>query len=205
MSENGQSVPAKVARDLEAVLLSAGRAVPAARLGVALGMVKAPEGDEEPREDAGVAAAITGMVAQLNGHYEKTGASFRIESVAGGYRLMTLPAHAGAVAAYQRDRATHKLSRAAVETLAVIAYRQPVTRAELESIRGVSCGEILKTLLERRLVTIKGRAEELGRPMLYGTTKQFLDAFGLGSVADLPAMVELKPPAAEPKAEQGTA
>ena len=79
-----------------------------------------------------------------------------------------------------------RLSRAALETLSIIAYRQPVTRASLEAIRGVACGEILRALLERRLVMIKGRAEELGRPMLYGTTKHFLDVFGLSSLKDLP-------------------
>lgn len=190
--------PPRIARDLEAVLLSAGRAVPVGRLAAALGLVKAPAPDEEPREEPRSAAAVAGLVAQLNAHYEGTGASFRVEHVAGGYRLMTTSAHAGAVAAYQRDRAAHKLSRAAVETLAVIAYRQPVTRAELEAIRGVSCGDVLKSLLDRRLVTIKGRAEELGRPMLYATTRQFLDAFGLASVADLPSIAELKPVPAPP-------
>ena len=84
-----------------------------------------------------------------------------------------------------------KLSRAAIETLAIIAYRQPVTRAELEAIRGVACGEVLKSLVERRLVTITGRAEELGRPMLYGTTRQFLDHFGLATLKDLPAPADL--------------
>ena len=83
--------------------------------------------------------------------------------------------------------------RAAVETLAIIAYKQPITRAQLEAIRGVSCGEVIKSLMDRRIITIKGRAEELGRPMLYGTTRQFLDHFGLASIKDLPTVQELKP------------
>lgn len=137
------------------------------------------------------AADVEAAIASLNADYERTGRSFRIEKVAGGYRLMTLPEFAPVIAAHQKARASTRLSKAAIETLAIIAYRQPVTRAEVEAIRGVACGETIKTLMERRLVTIKGRAEEVGRPMLYGTTKQFLDAFGLSSLKDLPATGEL--------------
>jgi segregation and condensation protein B len=86
------------------------------------------------------------------------------------------------------------LSRAGLESLAIIAYRQPVTRAQLEAIRGVACGEVLRTLMDRRLITIKGRAEELGRPLLYATTKEFLDAFGLSSIKDLPSVGDLSGP-----------
>ena len=85
-----------------------------------------------------------------------------------------------------RSRASTRLSKPALETLAIIAYRQPITRAELEAIRGVACGEVVRSLMERKMVKITGRAEELGRPMLYGTTRQFLDTFGLSSVKDLP-------------------
>jgi segregation and condensation protein B len=132
-------------------------------------------------------------VKSLNETYEQTGRSFRIEAVSGGFRVMTLPKFAPQIAVLHRRQASAKLSRASVETLAIIAYKQPITRAELEAIRGVSCGEVLKSLIDRRLVTIKGRAEELGRPMLYGTTKTFLDHFGLASVKDLPTLAELKP------------
>jgi len=112
---------------------------------------------------------------------------------------MTLPDHAAAIAAFHGAASQSKLSRAAVETLAIIAYRQPVTRATLEAIRGVACGEVVRTLLERKLIAIAGRAEELGRPMLYATSKQFLDAFGLASNKDLPALSDLglATPAAE--------
>ena len=85
-----------------------------------------------------------------------------------------------------------RLSRAATETLAIIAYHEPVSRAEIEAIRGVSCGEVLRSLMERHLIKIVGRAEELGRPMLYGTTKAFLELFGLASLKDLPKAEELK-------------
>lgn len=144
--------------------------------------------------DAAAIDAITDAIASLNTDYERTGRAFRIEEVAGGYRVLTLPAFAPAVAAYQKSRQSSRLTRASIETLAIIAYRQPITRAELEAIRGVSCGEVLRSLMERRLVTMKGRAEEVGRPMLYGTTKQFLDVFGLASIKDLPTIQELKLP-----------
>ena len=129
--------------------------------------------------------------ALLNEQYDEQKRAFRIEEISGGYRLMTRPEHASIVAAMHRSRATTRLSKPALETLSIIAYRQPITRAELEAIRGVACGEVVRTLMDRRLVKITGRAEELGRPMLYGTTRQFLDTFGLASVKDLPKPEEL--------------
>ncbi|MCW5775102.1 MAG: SMC-Scp complex subunit ScpB [Phycisphaeraceae bacterium] len=185
-------VPAEVAEaltaPLEAVLLSVDRPVPASRLAEVLGVVPDGAGAREALRSEGV---IRSGVEALNAEYERSGRAFRIESVAGGYRLMTLPRHAGVVSRFHGSRASSRLSRAALETLAVIAYRQPVTRAEVEAIRGVACGEVLRTLLERRLIAITGRAEELGRPMLYGTSRQFLDAFGLASIKDLPTVAEL--------------
>jgi segregation and condensation protein B len=129
---------------------------------------------------------IAEAIENLNTQYREQGRAFAIEHVSGGYRMMTLPEHAPVIAAMHRSRATTRLSKPALETLAIIAYRQPITRAELEAIRGVACGEVVRTLMDRRLVKITGRAEELGRPMLYGTTRQFLDTFGLASVKDLP-------------------
>jgi len=130
-------------------------------------------------------------VRLLNETYDETGRVFRIERIADGYRVMTRPEYATAIAAMHRARASTRLSRPALETLSIVAYRQPVTRAELESIRGVGCGEVLRALLDRHMVKIVGRAEELGRPMLYGTTRQFLDTFGLASIKDLPNTEEL--------------
>lgn len=134
---------------------------------------------------------IARSVEMLNAEYAATGRVFRIELVAGGYRLMTLPEHAGVIATLNGVSASSRLSRAAVESLAIIAYRQPVTKAHLEAIRGVSCGEVIRSLQERGLITMVGRAEELGRPMLYGTTKRFLETFGLSSVKDLPSAADL--------------
>jgi segregation and condensation protein B len=204
--------PDRLASAVEAILLTLDKPVPAIRLAEALGLATppppAPAESENAPEDAkprrrrskpkddgsGGVAAIESAVADLNRAYEFTNRSFRVEAVAGGYRIMTLPAFAPVLAAFHRSRASARLSRAAVETLAIIAYKQPITRATLEAIRGVSCGEVLRSLMERRLVVIKGRAEELGRPILYGTSKEFLDAFGLASLKDLPTATELQGP-----------
>lgn len=129
---------------------------------------------------------IADAINALNEQYVESGRAFTIESVSGGYRMMTRAEHAPVIAAMHRSRASTRLSKPALETLAIIAYRQPITRAELEAIRGVACGEVVRSLMERKMVKITGRAEELGRPMLYGTTRQFLDTFGLSSVKDLP-------------------
>lgn len=175
--------PALVAPSIEAVLFSLDKPANGSKIAESLG-----------RRFPGVdVRTVREAVDALNAQYEQSGRAFRIEQVAGGYRVMTLPEHAEAVAAFHAARANTRLSRAAVETLAVVAYRQPVTRVQIESIRGVACGEVLRTLLERRLIAIVGRAEELGRPMLYGTTRQFLELFGLSSVKDLPAVGDLAP------------
>lgn len=186
-----------IAASIEAVLLSLDRPVSAARLAAGLGLIRAPQAEPdgvpavEPELTPAAGVRIRRAVEELNASYAASGRCYRIELVAGGYRIMLLPEHAGTVAAFHAARGSQRLSRPAVETLAVIAYRQPITRAQLEAIRGVSCGEVLRSLVERRLVTITGRAEELGRPLLYGTTRQFLAAFGLASLKDLPAVGEL--------------
>lgn len=185
-------LPALDDGDVEAVIFSLGRPTGPERLAVALGATSADAGEGKPGPmPAGWERAVAASIDRLNAVYESSGRSFRIEHVAGGYRVMTLPRHAPALARLHQERSAGKLTKPAVETLAIIAYRQPITRAKLEAIRGVSCGEVLKTLLERRLITVSGRAEELGRPMLYATTRQFLDAFGLSSLRDLPAPGEL--------------
>ncbi len=174
---------------IEAMLLTSDRPIAPAKMAEVLALAGVCP------EETATAKAVEGVIGDLNARYEQAGCAFRIEQVAGGWRVMTLPEYSGVLAAFGRLRTPTRLSRAAVETLAIIAYRQPITRAKLESIRGVACGEVAKTLMERKLVAIVGRAEELGRPMLYGTTKHFLDTFGLASIKDLPATGELPMPA----------
>ena len=166
---------------IEAVLLTLDKPTSAVRLAEALHV---------ETDDTSGRKSIEQAIEDLNEQYAQTGRSFRIEKIAGGYRLMTLAQFAPVVAAFHVARSKAKLSRPAIETLAIVAYKQPITRADLESIRGVSCGDVLRSLIDRRLITITGRAEELGRPMLYGTTKDFLDVFGLSSVKDLPPVTE---------------
>jgi segregation and condensation protein B len=134
------------------------------------------------------------QIAELNELYEQNGQAFRIEEVAGGFQMLTLPEYNTWLTKLLRARNESKLSPAALETLAIVAYKQPVLRADIEGIRGVQCGETLNRLREMNLIKIVGRAEDLGRPMLYGTTKRFLEVFGLADLDGLPQVEQLKPP-----------
>jgi segregation and condensation protein B len=149
--------------------------------------------DVVPGLDADDARAL---VLELGREYEEQGRAFEIWEVAGGYQLRTRPEYASYLRLLHRERPL-RLSRAALETLAVVAYRQPVTRAEIEAVRGVEVDAVIRSLLERQLVRIAGHREVPGRPMLYATTKRFLEVFGLGRLEDLPTlreMEELLPP-----------
>ncbi|MCO8121725.1 SMC-Scp complex subunit ScpB [Stieleria sp. TO1_6] len=128
------------------------------------------------------------LVRQLNQIYDDLGRSVRIEKVAGGFRMLTRAAYAPWLARLGHLPAAVRLSSPMMETLAVVAYRGPVSRADVEAIRGVACGELLRQLMERDLIRIAGRSEELGRPYLYDTTKHFLQLFGLASIDALPAI-----------------
>lgn len=128
------------------------------------------------------------LVREVNRLYDSLGRAIRVESVAGGYRMMTRPAIAPWLVRLGHLPPVTQLSSPMMETLTVVAYRQPVSRADVEAIRGVNCGELLRQLLERDLIRIAGRGEELGRPYLYGTTKRFLQLFGLSGADALPAI-----------------
>jgi segregation and condensation protein B len=144
-------------------------------------------------------AAVRAHIEKLNEKYEECGLAFRIEAIAGGFQMMTLAAFRPWLVRLNRQRSETRLSDAALETLAIIAYKQPIIRADVEAIRGVACGEVIGRLREMGLVRIVGRAEIVGRPMLYGTTRRFLDVFGLADLDDLPPMEALKlRPAREP-------
>jgi segregation and condensation protein B len=131
------------------------------------------------------------IVAELNYEYQREGRAFEILPVAGGYQFFTRRDFSGVLRRLSVARARTRLSRAALETLAVVAYRGPVTRAEIDEIRGVDCGGVLRTLLDRHLLAVKGRAQVLGRPLLYVTTPEFLKHFGLSDLSDLPCDSEL--------------
>lgn len=158
---------------------------------------------DESLTDARLAKIVETSVKQvrqciknLNDKYQANNHAFRIEQIAGGYQMLTLSSYNHWLKQLLRARSDSKLSPAALETLAIIAYKQPVIRADIEVIRGVAAGEVIRSLCYKGLVKIVGRAEILGRPMLYGTTKKFLEVFGLNTLKDLPKIEELKKPPA---------
>ena len=126
------------------------------------------------------------IVRHLNEQYDQTGRAFRVEEVGGGFQLMTRPVFSQWLRRFEHIPNAKRLSSPAMETLSVIAYEQPATRADVEAIRGVGCGEVLRQLMERDMVKIAGRSEDLGRPYLYATTRKFLQAIGLTSLEELP-------------------
>lgn len=130
-------------------------------------------------------------VKQLNAEYEKSGRSFRIKSIAGGYQLFTLPEYDEYLQKFYARRSQNRLTTKALETLAIIAYKQPITRVEIEDIRGVNTDGVMRTLLSRNLVAISGAAPTPGNPFLYKTTRAFLEYFGLKGIKDLPRLKEL--------------
>ena len=177
----------------EALILASPEPIPLARLSSLI-----------PRCQPALARALVG---ELNSEYAERGRAFEIWEVAGGFQLRTLPAFAEYVQASQPERPL-RLSHAALETLAVIAYRQPVTRAEIEHVRGVDAGAVLRSLLERNLLRIAGHREVPGRPLLYATSRRFLEIFGLARIEDLPTLRDLAelapPPAADAEPTQAS-
>ncbi len=135
---------------------------------------------------------IAKSVALLNDGYAEKGSSFRIREIAGGYQYYILSEYVGFVEEMFSRRRKLRLSRAALEAVSIVAYRQPVTRAEIEHIRGVASDGVIRTLLEKNLVTVAGRAATVGKPLQYGTSDEFLKFFGLGSLDGLPKMSEIE-------------
>ncbi|MBI5863978.1 MAG: SMC-Scp complex subunit ScpB [Planctomycetes bacterium] len=180
-----QAAPGMPLRVMEALLFAADAPISAARLVELVG--------------SGNVTLARLALHELNDQYTSWGVAFRVVEIANGYQLMTLPEYRPWLNKLNRQRAETRLSDATLETVAIIAYKQPIIRADIEAIRGVACGEVIHRLREMGLVRICGRAEVVGRPMLYATTKRFLDIFGLSSLDDLPPMETLKlrqPPAA---------
>ncbi len=171
---------AEIRAAVEALLFAADRPVSAAQMGRAL-----PRGvnAQEVRE------ALKTIRSELADSDFPRG--YELRQIAGGWQLFTRQDYADYVGKLRKTAAPRRLSGSALETLAVVAYKQPVTRSEVERIRGVACGDMLRNLMEKRLVKITGRGEELGNPLLYGTTQEFLNHFGLRSTSELPRSPEL--------------
>lgn len=140
----------------------------------------------------------TEAVETLNADLEATGRALRVRHLGGGWRFTTVEATAAFVRALHQSDDQHRLSRSLLETLAVVAYKQPVTKPEVDAVRGVGSDYALRQLMERDIVAITGRSDSVGRPLLYGTTDGFLDLFGLGSLGDLPAPREIEEILADP-------
>ncbi len=162
---------------------------------------------DEPLTNAEIIKAITGIDGEdaeitsedintaidlLNQEFENAGRAVKIIKIAGGYLFATRQEYAKYIGYLSSEKTKRRLSQAALETLAIIAYKQPITKPELESIRGVNSDYILATLLDKKLITISGRAETIGRPLLYSTTDEFLKYFGLNSISDLPKPREIE-------------
>lgn len=161
-----------------------------ARLEALLLLAREPLGSRRLAQGAGLADGTEArtLVRTLNRLYDEEGSALRVVEVAGGFQLRTRAKFAPWLRRLHAAEGEVRLSAPTMETLAVVAYRQPVLRADIEAIRGVQCGEILRQLMERDLVRIVGRSEELGRPLLYGTTRRFLEVFGLRHLDELPRL-----------------
>jgi segregation and condensation protein B len=186
LDEREEAGAGELARDarlalIEAALLAADEPLTLRRLAAAAGLTDNSE--------------VRRLVQRLQELYEQDGTAFQIEELAGGLQLLTRPQYHPWLARLRRAGNEIRLTAAARETLAIVAYRQPITRAEVEAIRGVQSADMLHQLMEKGLVRISGRDESLGRPVLYGTTKKFLQVFGLRSLRDLPQAEELVDPA----------
>ena len=166
-----------LAKLLEAALFASGRPLTAEEL-AALDPSASP-------------AALSMALGEIREHYDTEGHGVELVELAGGWQILTRPEYTETIESAQLAARPHRLSTAALETLAIIAYRQPIGRAEVGEIRGVSAGGTLRTLLERGVIDVVGRAEGLGRPLLYGTTQAFLEQFSLRHIEELPRADEL--------------
>ena len=175
---------------VEAALFATDEPLPARRLAAAAGLADA--------------AAARRLVRKLQALYDQDGSAFRVEELAGGYQLLTRPDLHTWLVRLKRTGNDLRLSAAMRETLAIVAYRQPIMRADIEAIRGVHTGEVLRQLLEKGLVRIAGRDPSLGRPVVYATTRKFLQVFGLKNLRDLPQAEQFRPPAKATAGEQGS-
>lgn len=133
-------------------------------------------------------------IGKISEDFKKRNSPIEVKEVAGGFQFATRPEYSSWIKRLYKDKTRLKLTQSALETLSIIAYRQPITRIEVEQIRGVESSGVIETLLERKLIKIVGRKETLGRPLLYGTTSEFLKYFGLKHLSELPTIEDFEPP-----------
>ena len=165
-------------REVEALLFASDTPLSAAKIAALTGVASSKR--------------VLAAIGSLSAFYRESGRSYTIVEVAGGYQLTTLPEFSGTVSRLFKGRKKAKLTQPALETLAIIAYKQPISRMQIEAIRGVNCEGVLATLIERELISISGRGDGIGKPFLYSTTKKFLEYLGLKDFRDLPSFEELE-------------
>jgi segregation and condensation protein B len=180
-------IPASVKQLVEALIFAAGEPLSAKQI-KEIYESSSREGEERRIEGD----EVDQIVNELNDEFQQSAKAYRIIRIGGGYQFATLAEYAEWIGKLNKEQGRRKLSQSSLESLSIIAYRQPISKPEIEAIRGVNCDYVLKTLLEKDLVTIVGRAPTPGRPLLYGTTKQFLMHFGLNDIADLPKPREIE-------------
>jgi segregation and condensation protein B len=137
-----------------------------------------------PEED------VTGAIQRLDEKYQTDDFSFQLFKSAGGYQFLTKPAYQASIGIMLKQQSKKRLSTSAMETLSIIAYKQPISKSEIENIRGVNCDYAVQKLLDKGLIEITGKAETIGRPMLYGTTSKFMEYFGINDISELPTPKE---------------
>ncbi|CAN5457184.1 hypothetical protein BH23BAC1_BH23BAC1_02360 [soil metagenome] len=142
---------------------------------------------EVPQDD------ILQAIERLEKKFEDPSFSFQIYKISGGYQFLTKPAYQSSIGILLKNRSKKRLSTSALETLSIIAYKQPIAKPNLEQIRGVNCDYTIQKLLEKELIEIKGKSESVGRPLLYGTSDRFMNYFGLNSLKDLPSPKDFLP------------
>lgn len=130
---------------------------------------------------------IQNGIKSIMSKYEDEHYSFQVYHLGGGYQFLTKPAYQASISIFLKQQSKRRLSTSALETLSIIAYKQPVTKLQVEQIRGVNCDYTIQKLLEKELVDIKGKADSVGRPLLYGTSEKFMEYFGINKLSDLPS------------------
>jgi len=173
-----------IALHIEAIIFSANQAVSEAEIIAAL---------EKTLEIPISAKQVNQYIHEIRQKYINNNFAFELIPISDGYQFLTKTAYHKTISVYLNIKARKKLSTSAIETLSIIAYKQPVTKSEIEQIRGVNCDYSIQKLLEKELIEISGRSDLPGRPLLYGTTQLFMDYFGLQSIADLPKLKEIQP------------
>lgn len=136
---------------------------------------------------------IEASIEQLSAKYQDESSSFEIVKSGGGYQFLTKPAYQASIGILLKQQSKKRLSTSALETLSIIAYKQPVTKSEIEQIRGVNCDYTVQKLLEKELIEIKGKSDAIGRPLLYGTSERFMDYFGINDIKELPTPKDFSP------------